>query len=298
LTLLHHWEFEGDFTDSVSDADGTAVGFADLTDVAKIGDTALVVNGSGDYVEVLDRDSLKFGPADSYTVATWVQPRSAFAGWKGIVTKGRDVPPWYGIWINPTNRWVYGTEPNNLAGPAITFDEWSHVAIVQNGPLGTRELYVNGLLEATEIARDANNFGNLLIGGAASVNEWFTGEIDDVRIYDVPLGLTQIKELASGEVVERELFHRGDANDDGKMNITDGIFILNWLFLGGATPGCMEAANANDAASINITTGIFVLNFLFLGGPPPPDPGPIGQPCGPDATGSPSNLGCNNYDNC
>ena len=30
------------------------------------------------------------------------------------------------------------------------------------------------------------------------------------------------------------VFHRGDANGDGQINITDGIFILNFLFLGGA----------------------------------------------------------------
>jgi hypothetical protein len=93
-------------------------------------------------------------------------------------------------------------------------------------------------------------------------------------------------------------FHRGDSNGDGKLNITDGIFVLNWLFLGGEVPGCLESANANDAASINITTGIYILNFLFLGGAPPPPPGPVGDPCGPDPAGSPSDLGCITYDHC
>ena len=36
-----------------------------------------------------------------------------------------------------------------------------------------------------------------------------------------------------------------DANGDGAMNITDGIFVLNYLFLGGETPGCIEAANGS-----------------------------------------------------
>ncbi|MCX9078748.1 MAG: hypothetical protein OIN84_12320, partial [Candidatus Methanoperedens sp.] len=75
-------------------------------------------------------------------------------------------------------------------------------------------------------------------------------------------------------------FHRGDGNDDGAVNITDGIYILNYLFLGGATPTCIEAANANDDDAVNITDGIFVLNYLFLGGPTPPAPGPAASPCG------------------
>ena len=31
------------------------------------------------------------------------------------------------------------------------------------------------------------------------------------------------------------------------MQLTDGIFILNFLFLGGDSPGCFEAADADDA---------------------------------------------------
>jgi hypothetical protein len=60
----------------------------------------------------------------------------------------------------------------------------------------------------------------------------------------------------------------------------------------------MEAANANDAAQMNITTGIYLLNFLFLGGPEPPSPGPAEKPCGPDPDESPSNLGCDEYTKC
>jgi hypothetical protein len=95
-----------------------------------------------------------------------------------------------------------------------------------------------------------------------------------------------------------KIFHRGDPNNDGAINITDGIYILNYLFLGGPKPTCLEAANPNDDASINITDGIYVLNYLFLGGPPPVAPGPTALPCGPDRAGSPTNLGCDVYTKC
>jgi hypothetical protein len=93
-------------------------------------------------------------------------------------------------------------------------------------------------------------------------------------------------------------FHRGDSNADGSINITDGIYILNYLFLGGPTPTCLEAANPNDDAQINITDGIYVLNFLFLGGPAPANPGPADSPCGVDPVGSPTDLGCVEYTKC
>ncbi|MEM7262637.1 MAG: hypothetical protein AAF488_11650, partial [Planctomycetota bacterium] len=74
---------------------------------------------------------------------------------------------------------------------------------------------------------------------------------------------------------------RGDADDSGTVNITDGIFILNFLFLGGASPQCEDSADADDSGAVNITDGIFVLNFLFLGGDTPP--APTGN-CGVDPT--------------
>ena len=75
-------------------------------------------------------------------------------------------------------------------------------------------------------------------------------------------------------------FRRGDANASGDLNITDGVFILNYLFLGGPTPTCLDAADSDDNGSLNITDGVRVLNFLFLGGPEPPAPGTAN--CGPD----------------
>ena len=96
----------------------------------------------------------------------------------------------------------------------------------------------------------------------------------------------------------KPLFHRGDANDDGALNITDGIYVLNYLFLGGEAPACAETADANDDGVVNITDGIFLLNYLFLGGPAPADPGPPEAPCGPDPAGSPGDLGCETYRSC
>lgn len=69
-------------------------------------------------------------------------------------------------------------------------------------------------------------------------------------------------------------FVRGDANADERINITDGVFILDFLFGGATELSCREAANANGEDDINITDGIYVLQFLFGGGPAPPAPHP------------------------
>ncbi len=103
----------------------------------------------------------------------------------------------------------------------------------------------------------------------------------------------------SGEIIpEKPLFHRGDSNGDGALDLSDGIYVLNYLFLGGSEPGCMEAANTNDDSAIDISDGVYVLTYLFLGGPAPPAPGPVGEPCGADPEGSPNDLGCGSYPPC
>ena len=78
------------------------------------------------------------------------------------------------------------------------------------------------------------------------------------------------------------LFRRGDANDDGELNVSDPVSILDYLFTGGATPRCRDAADVNDDQRVDIADATFALNFLFLGGPPPAAPGP--HECGEDAT--------------
>ena len=97
---------------------------------------------------------------------------------------------------------------------------------------------------------------------------------------------------------ESVLFHRGDPNDDGQINLTDAVHILHFLFLGGEPPPCMESANVNDDEAINLTDAISLLQYLFLSGAPPAAPGPLEAPCGPDPANSPVNLGCQSYAHC
>ncbi|MEM7232878.1 MAG: choice-of-anchor Q domain-containing protein [Planctomycetota bacterium] len=78
------------------------------------------------------------------------------------------------------------------------------------------------------------------------------------------------------------VFLRGDYNATATLDISDAISGLQFLKLGGAQPGCMDAADSNDDGRIDISDAINTLNYLFLGGEPPPAPG--AQVCGIDTT--------------
>ena len=90
-------------------------------------------------------------------------------------------------------------------------------------------------------------------------------------------------------------FVRGDADDNGVVNLTDAIFNLNYLFIGGAAPTCMDSSDADNSGTLQLTDGIFLLNYLFIGGAPPPDPG---RECGLDPEEPADGLGCETFESC
>ena len=69
-------------------------------------------------------------------------------------------------------------------------------------------------------------------------------------------------------------FLRGDSNADGAVNLSDGVFTLEWLFRGGRHPDCLDAVDVNLSREVDIADPIYTFSFLFLGGPNPPAPFP------------------------
>ena len=82
---------------------------------------------------------------------------------------------------------------------------------------------------------------------------------------------------------------RGDASNDSVVDIVDPIYIQNYLFHGGDTPACLDAADANDDGQVDNSDATYLYQFLYLGGSPPPAPYPY---CGLDQTDNTENLTC------
>ncbi|MBN1443576.1 MAG: FG-GAP repeat protein [Planctomycetes bacterium] len=101
----------------------------------------------------------------------------------------------------------------------------------------------------------------------------------------------------AGEGIE---FRRGDVDASGRLDITDPIITLHYLFLGDASPSCMDAQDSDDNGKIDITDPIRSLSYLFLGGATIPLPGPVD--CGTDPTEDSADvggeLGCVEFTGC
>jgi len=61
----------------------------------------------------------------------------------------------------------------------------------------------------------------------------------------------------------------GDANTDGKISISDVVYLINYLFKNGPSPNPFEAGDDNCDGKISISDVVYLINYLFKGGPPP-----------------------------
>jgi len=67
---------------------------------------------------------------------------------------------------------------------------------------------------------------------------------------------------------------RGDVNGDGRMNISDLVYLINYLFvLGSPAPAPLWAGDVNCDKIVNISDVVFLINYLFIPGSPPPPAG-------------------------
>jgi hypothetical protein len=83
-------------------------------------------------------------------------------------------------------------------------------------------------------------------------------------------------------------FLRGDPDASGKVDLTDAVQTLGYLFLGNGPTACLDASDTDDSGKVDLTDAILLLTHLYLGGDPPSAPFPD---CGLDPKGKPD-LGC------
>jgi hypothetical protein len=90
-------------------------------------------------------------------------------------------------------------------------------------------------------------------------------------------------------------FIRGDANDDGTLDISDALFLIGDLSLGTTEVLCLDAGDSNDDGAIDISDVISIIGPLFLGFPDPKPPFPA---CGVEPPESADDLDCGLHTFC
>ncbi|MEZ5359359.1 MAG: C25 family cysteine peptidase [Candidatus Zixiibacteriota bacterium] len=61
----------------------------------------------------------------------------------------------------------------------------------------------------------------------------------------------------------------GDADGDTSVNVGDAVFLVNYIFNGGAAPNPIAAADCNGDTNVNIADAVYLINYIFKAGPAP-----------------------------
>ena len=78
---------------------------------------------------------------------------------------------------------------------------------------------------------------------------------------------SRLSELALVSVANE--FIKGDANDDGDINILDLTYMVDYIFRSGPAPAPFLAGDANCDDNSNILDLTYLVDYIFRGGPIP-----------------------------
>jgi RHS repeat-associated protein len=159
--------------------------------------TGLVFDGQS-YITVPDSPSLDL--TTNMTISAWVRPFATATEWPAIALKEAQGDLSYALY----SEWS-GSAPSLCLGPpsdqygtcvsggAASQDNWTHLAGTYDGSV--YRMYANGELVASgpQTMAAGVSTGALRIGGDAIWGEYFTGIIDELRIYDRALSQSEIQ---------------------------------------------------------------------------------------------------------
>jgi hypothetical protein len=171
-----------------------AIREATWTTAGKYG-KALTFDGTNDWVTINDANDLDLTSA--MTLEAWVYPTRNTA-WRTAIMKENGSDLAWGLYSSgsakPSAWAATSTGMGSTTGPtAPALNTWTHMAATYDG--STLRLFVNGT-QVSSAARTgplATGTGPLRLGGNSIWAEWFTGRLDDVRIYNQALTPTQIQ---------------------------------------------------------------------------------------------------------
>jgi hypothetical protein len=90
-------------------------------------------------------------------------------------------------------------------------------------------------------------------------------------VYDVMVKAKDINDSESdwSSSLYVAIYACGDCNDDGILDLSDAVYILNYLYKSGSAPDPLESGDTNGDDLLDLTDAIYILNYLYKGGSSP-----------------------------
>jgi len=195
--LVGYWPFDGNLEDqSGNDNNGTNHG---TTFVAGKINEGLSFDGIDDYVTIANSDDFDFGSGE-FTIEFWIKTDSDSRQWVG--TRYENYGPGWGLGTQNSHTLGYirtlesGTTKTEVEGSVdVGNNNWHHLVMVRTGD--KIKLYTDGNFEKEgTLAGNVNNDESIEIGRISwsSGSQYFSGLIDEVKIYNRALDSSEISE--------------------------------------------------------------------------------------------------------
>ncbi|MBL7766756.1 MAG: gliding motility-associated C-terminal domain-containing protein [Chitinophagaceae bacterium] len=293
--LVAHWDFSGNANDVSGNNNNGIVNGATLSaGQAGIPNTAYSFNGSS-WIQVPNSASLNFQNS-VYSIYALVRPQGFYGGTchgNDIIDKGDAdfINGWYTLRfsdaysstftncsspLNVTQQNFY-PQQNNLTfsgsgyTPYIVPNTWYCVIAVADG--STLKLYVNGILVSTQVINGpmGTNVHDLFIGrkNSSTYPYWFTGDMDEIRMYDRELNIQEINTLCGclPSLSTSPLLLSPDTSICNTATIqlnTDPNIDTNSIFWWSPTTGLSDSTSLNPTATVS-SNATYVFNVLHKG---------------------------------
>jgi hypothetical protein len=161
-----------------------------------------------------------------------------------------------------------GSNNNLLLGPVIgavgtetycSLGAWRGAVYADKESISLDPLFDGPDYRLAEHSECVNRGQGHLLSGALYPSDYFAGNFPErVRAGRLDIGADEVDNPDLGKE-----FIRGDANEDGAVNLTDYIFLRDYLFFGGPAPICPDAADANDDERLDVSDMVHLSNWLF-----------------------------------
>ncbi len=158
--------------------------------------SSIEFDGTNDYINLGNQSLLR----DFYqlTVSAWIYGTSLPSSDLDVVFY-KDTSGFYlGVFDRKIRfRSSDLTSDSTTSSTTISNNQWHHIAATYDGT--TVKLYLNGKLDGSEPATGtiSENTLSSTIGAFGSSSQFFTGKIDDVRVYKYALSSSQIQKLVN-----------------------------------------------------------------------------------------------------
>jgi len=144
--------------------------------------------------------SINFVYYERGSVFLWFKPTELY-NYNSILDNSADGNDWE-MWVYGTGEFAGRIQSGYVRGFWMEAQRWYHIVMTwrrnpDNPEIVDQLLYINGELVDTNESEWVDPGTTVFLGGGHSGNDDCNGVLDDFRIYDRPITLEEIQQLAS-----------------------------------------------------------------------------------------------------